>query len=90
MSYAPRPAPRPPPLSRRAEGSGGLLDAPSLLEVFPGLLGATLGASAGCAPPAARSGAAGLPGLAGPVAALVLVRVALSSAESRSISSAIA
>ena len=52
--------------------------------------GVALGVSAGCAPPAARGGAAGLPGLAGAAAALGLVRAALSSAESRSISTAIA
>ena len=88
-SHAPRPEPRPPPLSRRADASGGLLDAPSLLDVFPGL-GVALGVSAGCTPPAARGGASGLPGLASPAAALGLVRAALSSAESRSISAAIA
>ena len=36
-----------------------------------------MGVSAGCAPPAARGGAAGLPGLAGAAAALGLVRTAL-------------
>ena len=49
-----------------------------------------MGVSAGCALPAGRGGAAGLPGLADPAAALGLVRAALSSAESRSISAAIA
>ena len=70
------PEPRPPPLSRRADASAGLLEAPSLLDVFPAL-GVALGVSAGCAPPAARGGAAGLPGLAGAAAALGLVRTAL-------------
>ena len=88
-SHAPRPEPRPLPLSRRTDASGGLLDASSLLDVFPGL-GVALGVSAGCVPPAACRGAAGLLGLAGPAAALGLVRAALSSAESRSISAAIA